>query len=580
MKDKAKVEVSTLSEMLREKSSLYPEKNAYIFLKDGDEVGEKITFRQVDQEAQRLAGVLQSEHLQGERVLLLYPSSLEYIKAFFGCIYASSIAVPVYPPRANKAAKRIVSIVQDSQAKAVLTTKAIRDKLLESENFGAIASKLQWIATDALSEYKSHEWSPSVVDPNDIAYLQYTSGSTGHPKGVEITHRNVLHNSRYIHTLHRTGPDTVSVSWLPIYHDMGLIDGILQSAYTGGTAVLMPAVSFLQRPIRWLKAISDYSASHSGGPNFAYDLCIEKIRKSEIESLDLSCWTNAYVGAEIVWAKTLFQFSQKFKEAGFEDRSFHPCYGLAESTLVATGGEYGERPTLLEISQRMPGRKCKKDGIESIESGFLVGNGKSHQDIIVKIVNPVTLAECLPNEEGEIWIHGPSVARGYWKNEDLTKKTFQARCMGSDTREYLRTGDLGFLHKDELFYTGRLKELIIIRGQNYYPYDFERLIQDENPAFVTNGGAAFSVYVSNVEKIIIVQEVARTYIRKIDMKDEINKARKIIWNEFQLQLYDVVLTKPNILPRTSSGKVQRGAAKNLYSKGQIEYLASHIIEKS
>lgn len=572
---------TSLLEVLNQNSIELEEKIAYRFLKDGESVSDEISYADLALYAAAIGLELRKRNYAGERALLLYPSGIEYIKAFFACLSSEVIAVPAYPPRINRSLNRIVSIVEDSGSIVVLTTSDLLKKLKVLASEIPALDGLTWIATDQIAlGAKNKKLNLPDLKLNDLAYLQYTSGSTGKPKGVMITHGNVLHNSEYIHRIHNTSRDMISMTWLPIYHDMGLIDGILQPFYCGATAYIMPPVAFLQRPVRWLNAISRYKVTHSGGPNFSYDLCVDKIRQDELNGVDLSSWRNAYIGAEKIWKSTIENFVQKFHTYGFREEFFHPCYGLAEATLVTTGGIYGELPRYFQPNMLIDSVVDKFNGLDQLgEADFLVGNGMAYDGMDIKIVCPNTFRLCTEKEVGEIWINGSSVAKGYWDNEELTNETFFAHLSPEDGCQYLRSGDLGFIEGSDLFFTGRLKELIIVRGQNYYPYDFERIIQDSVDGVRRNAGAAFSIYLENIEKIIVIQEIERTYIRKINTDAVVNKIRKIIWNEMQLQVYDVLLVKPNVLPRTSSGKIQRNLAKKFYLEGNIDILASKIIEK-
>ncbi len=427
----------------------------------------------------------------------------------------------------------------------------------------------------------ARDWHTPGINPESLAFLQYTSGSTGVPKGVMVSHGNILHNSEYIKQAFELNSDSVSVSWLPNFHDMGLIDGILQPLYSGFLGVLMPPQFFLQRPLRWLKAITHYRATHSGGPNFAYDLCVRKVTNEQKESLDLSSWISAYNGAEPVRFETLKGFAGAFSSCGFQEKYFYPCYGLAESTLMVSGGKVSNQPIYYTVeAASLEHNQIVQANSSEGKTKTIVGCGNSWLDTQIVIVNPDSRELCLQGQVGEIWIHSASITQGYWNNQEATKETFQANLAGFDDRYFLRTGDLGFLRNGELFVTGRIKEMIIIRGRNYYPQDIELTVQKIHPALPVNSGAAFAIEVEAQEHLIIVQEVERTYRNKLDFEKIIADIRQTLMEQYELSVYGVVLIKPSSLPKTSSGKIRRNLCRKQFLSEELEVLGWEVGTKA
>ncbi|MBD0347198.1 MAG: fatty acyl-AMP ligase, partial [Coleofasciculus sp. Co-bin14] len=506
-------DVSTFVELLSYRARNQPEQTAYIFWQDGETETGRLTYQDLDRQARAIASQLQRLDTLGSRALLLYPPGFEFIAAFLGCLYAGVVAVPAYPPRRNQNMSRLQAIVADAQATVALTTTSQMGNIVERFAESSELAQLQWLATDNIDSDLAHQWQELDTRPDNLAFLQYTSGSTGTPKGVMVSHGNLMHNSALIHQCFADTPNSRGVSWLPPYHDMGLIGGVLQPLYVGAMTILMPAVAFMQKPIRWLQAISQFKATTSGGPNFAYDLCLRKITPEQRTTLDLSSWDLAFTGAEPVRAHTLEEFARTFADCGFRKEAFLPCYGMAETTLIVSGGVKSEPPVIrcvegeaLEQNRVVPVAK-ERDGTRAI-----VGCGQNLLDQKIVIVDPETLTPCSDNQVGEIWVSGPSISQGYWNRPEETRHAFQAYLADAADEPFLRTGDLGFLQDGELFITGRLKDLMIIRGQNHYPQDIELTVEKSHPALRLGSGAAFTVEVRGEERLVIVQEVERTYL--------------------------------------------------------------------
>jgi acyl-CoA synthetase (AMP-forming)/AMP-acid ligase II len=569
----------TLVDLLRQRAQQQFNEIAYTFLPKGEiEINEiKITYGQLEQKAKAIAHRLQSLGCSGKRALLLYPSGLDFIVAFFGCLYAGVIAVPAYPPTKRvQTLSRLEVIANDSDSVIALTSRQAFKSLNDRWSDNAKLSSLEVLITDEIEENLAVNWQLPDITSNDLAFLQYTSGSTGTPKGVMVSHGNIIYNQQMIELGFQHDKTTVFVGWLPLFHDMGLIGNVLQPLYLGTSCVLMPPEAFLQKPIRWLKAISHYRATTSGGPNFAYDVCVNRISFEQKEILNFSSWRVAFNGSEPVRAESLQRFFEAFAECGFRLEAFYPCYGMAETTLFVSGGIPGLKPTLkylqakdLEQNRIAPLEQPQQD------SRTLVSCGRTilEQDII--IVEPNSQKQCSSKEVGEIWVAGKNVTKGYWNKPKKTEQTFQAYLADTKEGPFLRTGDIGFIKDGELYVTGRLKDIIIVRGQNHYPQDIETTVQNSHPALLINSGAAFAVEIKNAERLIIVQEVVRSYVRKLSIKEiDINEIvisiKQAVTKEHELQVYSVILLKPGSLPKTSSGKIMRYACKRDFLNGNFD----------
>lgn len=556
-------------DLLTNRVQTQPEKPAYIVLERGEIESHRLTYQELDDRAKAIAAHLQQLNASGERALLLYPPGLDYITAFLGCLYAGVVAVPAYPPRNNQNSTRLQAIATDAQAAIGLTTAAFLPSIQRWLEQEPQLASLHWLTTDTIASTDGANWQQPTLSPTNLAFLQYTSGSTGMPKGVMVSHGNLMHNSALINYCFADTAQSQGVTWLPPYHDMGLIGGILQPLYVGASTVLMSPVDFLQKPIRWLQAISRYRATTSGGPNFAYDLCASKIKPEQLAELDLSCWSLAFTGAEPIRASTLDNFANTFAACGFQKNAFYPCYGMAETTLIVSGGTKAQAPIVqtvdavaLEQNQAIAERA-------DTPGRSLVGCGQNLPTQHLRIVDPATLTACPDNQVGEIWVAGPSVTQGYWNKLNETNETYHA--YRSDTGEgpFLRTGDLGFLRQGELFITGRIKDVIIIRGQNHYPQDIELTVEKSHPALRPGCGAAFSVEMSGAERLVIVHEVERSYLKKLNVREVVSNIRQSVAAYHDLQVYAAILVKTGSIPKTSSGKIRRHACKAEFLTGSL-----------
>jgi amino acid adenylation domain-containing protein len=561
---------SNLNELLLWRTEHNSSQLALTFLKDGTEEKTNWTYEELARHAWSIAELLHSSDSSGQPVLLLYPPGADFIAAFWGCLWAGVIAVPVYPPRSNRNLLRLKSVIQDSQARTVLTTGATLAKIRRFAESDAQLRALQYLATDDLVPGSTAGCNAPDITGDSIAFLQYTSGSTSTPKGVMVSHSNLLENQALIQEAFRQHEKSVIVGWLPLYHDMGLIGNLLQPIYVGARCILMSPVAFLEKPVRWLQAITHYRATTSGGPNFSYDLCVNKIKEEELVTLDLSSWELAFNGAEPVRSHTMKQFAEKFGPVGFNSAAFTPCYGLAEATLLVSGGASERGPRVLELDANALGQHKVYPASAGHGVTRLVGCGRPARDTALTIVDPESLLPSRPNQIGEVWVSGRSVARGYWNLPEETRHAFQASLPGDNQGPFLRTGDLGFLHEGELFVTGRLKDLIIIRGRNYYPQDIEETMGAAHPALRLGCGMAFAVDSGDEERLVVVQEAASR------SDDELEKAIQIIARNIaevhELTAHAIVLVKTGTVPKTSSGKLQRRACKSDFLNQRLKVL--------
>ena len=562
------VTLSTLVDSLRLHAEKQPEKIAYRFLRDGEAEDRRLTYKELDSAARSVAALLQKHSQIGDRILLLFPPGLDFIIALCGCFYSGRVAVPAYPPRPNRSFGRLLAIIEDARPALALTTEEVQSRVLHRVINEKAFQGLTVLKTAPELEQPAEDWDGISVDPDALALLQYTSGSTSTPKGVQVTHANLVHNEELIQRAFGQTEDDIIMGWLPVYHDMGLIGTVLQPLYSGAESILMSPVSFLQNPVRWLSAISRYRATTSGGPNFAYDLCCNKITAEQKAGLDLSSWRVAFNGAEPVRAQTLERFAADFAECGFRANAFAPCYGLAESTLFVSGGRTAAGPVFRAVqAAALEENRVVPTALEAADARALVGCGKVTARHKIAIVDPERLTRCPSGSVGEIWVGGASVATGYWGREQETADSFQAQIAGSKEGPFLRTGDLGFVLDGHLFITGRRKDLVIIRGRNHYPQDLEITAERSHPMLHGCFGAAFSVEHEGEERLVIVHEVGRHGGKHGEAI--IAAIRQAVAEEHELQLHAVVLVKLGEVPKTSSGKVQRFRCRQAFLEGAL-----------
>lgn len=551
-----------------------PDDTAFVFLPEGEHEEQRITYAELHARARAIADRLLTLNLQGQRALLLYPPGLEFVAALFGCFYAGVVAVPAYPPRRNRNMLRIQAISDDARAAAALTVDEVSRRAGSFFDEAPRLEALDWMATDYFAAEDAQPvatWSPPTITSDTLAALQYTSGSTGMPKGVMLTHGNLMHNVELIAHAFQPSRASVGVSWLPTYHDMGLVGGILNPLFIGRPNVLMPPMAFLARPVRWLQAVSKYRAIFSGGPNFAYQLCVDRVTPDECEGLDLGSWEVAYNGAEPIRADTLAAFTKKFAPFGFRAAAHYPCYGLAEATLIVTGAQKLQPTTLLEVDAKKLAEHRIVAAAAGTASRRLVGSGMALADTNLAIVDKETNRELPHGHVGEIWVKSPSISQGYWEKPEATAATFGGRLAGTDRGGFLRTGDLGFVHADELFVTGRSKDLIIVRGVNRYPQDIEQSVEAADGRVQHGGVAAFGVEVQGVERLAVVCEVERK--RGEDYSGVMQAIRDAITRDHETPPDAVVLVRFGSLPKTSSGKLQRHACRDAFLEGTLNAVA-------
>ena len=556
---------ATLVELLRMRAAVSPHRTIFTFLEDGDAEGAVWDYATLDERARAIAAWLQTHVKPGGRALLLLPPGLEYIASFFGCLYAGVIAVPAYPPRRNRPSQRLRSIVAGAQPTAAISTAKLREFLATSDTLGDEGRELKWLAADEM-EVDAANWTEPEIGADTLAFLQYTSGSTGDPKGVMVSHGNLLHNSALIHEAFGCDADSRGMIWLPPYHDMGLIGGILQPIYADFPAWLMPPLSFIQRPIRWLEAISRLRITHTGGPDFAYALCVDRTTAGQRNGLDLSSLKLAFTGAEPIRPETLDRFTESFGPFGFSRSAFFPCYGLAEATLMVSGHDRRKPAQVKRFAAAALETNTVIETTPDDASGKrLVSSGRAPEGLTVIIADPESGEPCAEDRVGEIWVKGESVAQGYWKQQ----AEGQFHALAADgTGPYLRTGDLGFRCDGELYVTGRLKDLIILRGVNVYPQDIELTVQGCHPSFRGWAGAAFSVEVDEAEKLVVVQEVEPRF--KGDPQPLVAAIRQAIAAEHDQNVHAIALVRAGRVPRTSSGKIQRRACRAKYASNALE----------
>ncbi len=566
---------ATLVELLTYRAEITPLQPGYIFLVNGQKPTPPLTYQELDLQARAIAAWLQQKRALGERVLLLYPQGLEVVSAFCGCLYAGAIAIPTPPPesgRLKRTLPRLRAIVKDAQARFVLTIGTIIDLVANVREEFPEFGQMEWLDTTQIDLTLADQWVLPKVTKDDLAYLQYTSGSTSTPKGVMLSHFNLMYHADSLQKACGYESNSITLTWMPYFHDYGLVEGMIVPLYNGTPCYLMSPFAFIKKPLQWLQNIAKFGVTHSQGPNFAYDLCVRRY-KPGLE-LDLSCWEAAGNAAEPINPQVMEQFYQTFSPYGFRWSTFAPAYGLAENTLLASSKPKGSEPVLLRVdSQALEEGKViipppeQTTGVKILPScGRLVGTTE------VAIVNPHTLNSCQPREIGEIWLKDPSVTQGYWQREEETKATFQAYIQDTARGPFLRTGDLGFYLDGELYITGRLKDLIIIRGANYYPQDLEWTVQRVHPALRADYGAVFAITKEGEEKLVIIQELERGN-QDLDCEKLLADIREAIASEHELTAYAIVLSKPGEILKTASGKIQRRSIKNNFLENKISCIA-------
>ncbi|MGA3067017.1 MAG: aminotransferase class I/II-fold pyridoxal phosphate-dependent enzyme [Tepidisphaeraceae bacterium] len=564
--------------MLCHNAQEHPDRQAFVYLPDGESEGAVLTNAQIDRRARAIAARLQDMGLAGERVLLAYPHGLDFITGFFGCLFAGCVAVPTYLPH-RRTLGRFGAIVADAGARLVLSTAGTAAQFQAMTGVGSVqtvaAAPIPWLAAEEIPDGLAEQWKMPLIAPDTLAMLQYTSGSTGQPKGVMLSRANLMQNTRAIYEAFSIGRDA-GVFWLPAYHDMGLVGGVLMPVLTGVANVLIAPAAFLQQPIAWLAAISKYRGTISGGPNFAYDLCVRKITDEQRATLDLSCWSVAFIGAEPIQPETLKRFAAAFAPCGFNPAAFYPCYGLAETTLMVSGAERGSGSTV----QAFDDAALTENRVESVSDDAnkarrLVGCGMPVGDLRVVIVDSQTRAEVVAGRVGEIWVAGASVGQGYWHKPDLTHQYFDAHLSDTGEGPFLRTGDLGFVFEGQLFIVGREDDVLIVRGLNHHPQDLEATARKSHPLLEASFGAAFAVEDHGDQRLVLVQEIPRN--AETNFTRVLNACREAVLAEHGLALHTIVLVRSGMIPKTSSGKIQRRACRAAFLAREFKALAEDSI---
>ena len=563
-----------LVELVQAKAIAHPEKLAYIWLADGEQREIKLTYGELDSKAKAIAAELQFLVKPGCRALLVYPYSkgLEFITAFVACLYAGVVAVPCHPPTNRLTTTEVQTRLLDAEATIVLSDRSLSKQLPKKLK---TQSDLHWLDTTSVTANPINYVLPQ-LQPESLAFLQYTSGSTGEPKGVMITHSCLRQNQEILKQAFGHNENSIGVGWLPLFHDMGLIGNVLQPLYLGICCVLMSPISFIQKPIRWLEAISKYQATTSGAPNFAYDLLCDRVKPQQIKQLNLSSWQVAFCGAEPIQEATIKRFIEKCADCHFKETAFYPCYGMAEATLMITGGDYQQAPQILHLDKSALENNQVQIRNKSNSTSSFLSAGHPWLDGELAIVNPKTATQCSTNEIGEIWFSGSSIGHGYWQQPDKTQATFQAKLAN---KSYLRTGDLGFIYRNELYITGRLNDVLVLWGLNYYPQHIEQTVCEAHSALQPNAGAAFTINLNGRSQLIIAQEIKRTARKSFVIQDVVEAIRWAIFQQHFLDVGKVILLSPGSLPKTSSGKVRRQACKTEFLAEKLPILAQWSLPK-
>jgi len=565
----------TLVSILRSRANRNPDRRVFTFLERGEREQASLTFGGLDRRARAIANRLTSLQAKGERVVLLYPPGLEFIASFFGCLYAGAIAVPGYPPTRGHNHSRLLALIRDAGAKFVLTVSDSVNALQHLLGDLIRDRAVTLLASDQVADAEAIGWAPIEIGRDAVAYIQYTSGSTSTPRGVRVRHGNLMHNQCMIGRAFGLSEGLNLVSWLPLFHDMGLVGIVEHAVYGGLNAVLMSPLEFIHRPIRWLRAISRYNAHTSGGPNFGYDLCVKRIKPDDLTGLDLSCWKVAFNGSEPVRAETMERFAAKFSNCGFKSSSFFPCYGLAEATLFVSGRVATGTPVVRTVnSAALEAGRFEESPVESSGSRRIVSCGKGEADQQIRIVDPQTGTICPAGTVGEIWVSGSHIAQGYWGRAEESANVFQARLADTGEGPFLRTGDLGCLVDGELFVTGRLKDLIIICGRNHYPHDIEGTVAASHSALAGSCNAAFVVEVDGQEEALVVVQEVRRSTSPAQAKEICAAIRQALSENHAINPHRLVLVDANTIPKTSSGKIRRFACRAAFVDGTLPVFKS------
>jgi acyl-CoA synthetase (AMP-forming)/AMP-acid ligase II len=555
----------SMTDLLARRAEENPDGQAFAYVPEREGPRGTLTYRELEMRARATAARLSRQTTSGDRAILLFPPGLDFIVAFFGCLAAGVIAVPLMVPRRTAARDSSAAILKNCTPRVVLTSRDLWDGRPDlKEKFDG--TSFSWMVVNANDNTLPPELEGRPPGPDDIALLQYTSGSTSSPKGVMVSHGNIIANLEMIRLCMSNSARATSVSWVPLYHDMGLMMGVMQPLYLGGLSVLLAPAAFMRRPLNWLQEIHANRAALTSSPNFAFDLCVSRLQPGTMRGIDLSCWQLALNGAEPVQADTIERFTRAFAPYGFEPGTMYPGYGLAEATLLVSGGRRSAEPIRRRVSRDALRNDLVAAPRDDVDAQWVVASGRCVPGAGIAIVDPETSRQVPALSVGEVWVSGPSIARGYWCDPEATAATFEVRIAGDSSGSWLRTGDLGFLDPDgALYLTGRIKDLIIIRGMNHYPQDIERTVQDSHPALRRDCGAAFSVTgETGAERLVVVQEVERTRRMHLDIEPLLRTIQEAVTTVHEISVYSITLIRPASLPKTTSGKIQRSVARRLW----------------
>lgn len=572
--------METLVDLLRERADQQGDRLAFAYLEDGTVESRRITYGELDRQARAVAARLQEVAEAGERALVIYPAGIDFLIGLFGCLYAGLIGIPTPPPEASRLKRtrpRLDSIIDDARASLVLTTAPIRAMLEQSDRAVFDGQAARWLTTETIDPARADDWRAPRLAGGDLAYLQYTSGSTAEPKGVMIEHQTLLFYVEQLRQVVRYTPDSATVSWLPNFHDYGLIQALLEPLYSATPSYLMSPFAFVKRPSAWLQAISRYRATHSQGPNFAYDLCARRIKPEQCEGLDLSNWRAAGNAAELINPKVLDAFTARFGPYGFRRSAFCPGWGLAEAVLILSNNPEHEEPVVAHFdTDALEENRVVEVDPDAAHARAVVGCGRVFPSTRLILVDPDTRKPCGPDEVGEIWVSDPAVTRGYWDRPDVTERIFRATDAGTGEGPFLRTGDLGFLWGGEIFLVGRIKDVIIIRGTNHHPQDIEWTVQAAHPALRPENGAAFSAVIDGEERLVLAQEVEAEHAADLRADEIARVVREAVTESHDLALFALLLLRRGSLPKTASGKLQRQASRKFFTQGGPQVLARWV----
>jgi acyl-CoA synthetase (AMP-forming)/AMP-acid ligase II len=567
--------VKSVVDLVRRRAEADPDGLAYTFLEAGEREGASVTWGALERHSRAIGATIASSVAPTSRVLIVLPPCVDFGAAFLGVLFAGATAIPTYPPSnspTDRTTARVRGIIADAGVTLVLSCQSVHARREQIESLVPELSGIPWLTIDHLDPTAAAEWVAPVFGRSSLALLQYTSGSTAAPRGVMVTHANLLHNLAHTARLAQYARDSIGVSWLPVNHDMGLINGVLQGVYSGSRTIQMAPAAFLQRPARWLQAISRYGATHSGGPNFAFDLCARRVSEQDRAGLDLSTWQLAYNGSEPVRRSSMEAFMRTFGPHGFRWTSFRPGYGLAESTLVVTSDPAGTAPVF-----RPAGAGGRASTSEPAASNDWVSCGVADGEMGIRIVDPVTRRRRPDGQVGEIWVTGASVAAGYWNKARESAATFRASLAGTTDGPYLRTGDLGCVADGHLFVTGRIKDVLIVRGLKHYPHDIEATAEAAHGSLRPGCCAAFAVEREGEESVALIAEVDPRFGSELDDElgaDAICAIRRAVADSHQLALHAVALVPAGTLPKTTSGKLQRFLCRIGFLEGTLGTIAA------